>query len=112
MRTWSLTIGVSLLLTDVGILIGQDTIMCEILNPLRKEQLFKRLMDGPSAWMRISEVFPFKGQNRRLQALLHGNCPVQFCILASAMNYNVAYLDTRLFNSGAKMALSMKDGEC
>lgn len=69
-------------------------------------------MDGPSAWMRISEVFPFKGQNRRLQALLHGNCPVQFGILASAMNYNVAHLDTRLFNSGAKMAFSMKDGEC
>lgn len=38
---WSLTISVSLLLTDVGILIGQDTIMCEILNPLRKKQLFQ-----------------------------------------------------------------------
>lgn len=38
---WSLTIGVSLLLTDVGILIGQDIIMCEILNPLRKKQLFQ-----------------------------------------------------------------------
>lgn len=63
--------------------------------------------------MRISEVCPSKEPKQTAASIASWK-------LSSAVSHigfsyelsNVAYLDTRFFNSGAKMALSMKDGEC
>ncbi|MGO5375155.1 hypothetical protein [Bifidobacterium thermophilum] len=70
-------------------------------------------MDGLFAWMRISEVFPFKEPKQTAASI--ASWKLSSAVLHIGFSYelsNVAYLDTRLFNSGAKMALSMKDGEC
>lgn len=78
----------------------------------KKSNYFKRLKDEPSAWIRVSEMFPYEKPKQTAVGIASWKLSSAVLHIGFSRELsNVAHLDAQLFKTGMRLALTTRNGK-
>lgn len=78
----------------------------------KKSNYFKRLKDEPSAWIRVSEMFPYEKPKQTAVGIASWKLSSAVLHIGFSRELsNVAHLDAQLFKTGMRLALMTRNGK-
>ena len=76
----------------------------------KKSNYFKRLKDEPSAWIRVSEMFPYEKPKQTAVGIASWKLSSAVLHIGFSRELsNVAHLDAQLFKTGMRLALTTRN---